>query len=151
MKYRCRHKEGFTIIELTIVMIVIAAILSAVLFAGQSTTDASRVTSALASVKSLQTAAVSFYNNNGGSYSGLSLSTLASGGYLPANFTSGTNQNPWKGNITVAPDSSNANYFDITFTNVPSSAATSLTAAVTKIAQSAPAYTASSQTWTAAF
>ena len=39
MKRSFCKKEGFTIIELTIVMIIIAAILSAVLFAGQSTAN----------------------------------------------------------------------------------------------------------------
>ena len=68
MKRTYRNKQGFTIIELTIVMIVIAAILSAVLFAGQGTVNTSRVTSAVASVRALQTAAVAYYNNNGGSY-----------------------------------------------------------------------------------
>lgn len=150
MKQTYQNKKGFTIIELTIVMIVIAAILSAVLFAGQSTANTGRVTSALASVKALQTAASSYYNSNGGSYSGLSLSTLSSNNYLPANFTSGTNSNPWNGNITVAPDT-NAAYFDITYTNVPSAAAATLTNAVSKLTQTAPIYTASTQTWTAAF
>jgi prepilin-type N-terminal cleavage/methylation domain-containing protein len=150
MKKIHRNKRGFTIIELTVVMIVIAAILSAILFSGQSTANAGRVTSALASVKALQTAAIAYFNNNGGSYSGLSLSNLASSSYLPANFTTGTNSNPWNGNITVAPDT-NAAYFDITFTNVPSAAATSLTNAVSKLSQSAPTYAAATGTWTAAF
>ena len=150
MKRTNKNKGGFTIIELTIVMIIIAAILSAVLFAGQSSANTSRITSALASIKALQTAAVAYYNNNGGSYTGLSLASLASNNYLPANFTSGTNQNPWLGNIAVTPDT-NASYFDITFTNVPSAAATILTNAVSKLVQTAPSYTASSQTWSAAF
>jgi type IV pilus assembly protein PilA len=150
MKHAQQNEKGFTIIELTIVMIVIAAILSAVLFAGQSTANTSRVTSALASVKALQTAAVAYFNNNGGSYSGLSLSTLASNSYLPANFTTGTNSNPWNGSISVTPDT-NASYFDITFTNVPSTAATSLTNAVFKLTQSAPTYTTATGTWSAAF
>lgn len=142
--------KGFTIIELVAVMVIIAVILGAVLAAVKGATDNSRITSAVVTVRALQTASVNYYNGNGGSYTGLSLSTLASGNYLPANFTSGTNQNPWNGNITVAPDS-NANWFDITFTNVPSTASTALTNAVSKLTQTAPTYTATSQTWTAAF
>ncbi len=150
MLNKINNKNGFTIIELIAVMVIIAVILSSVLAAVKGATDNSRTTSAIASVRALQTASVNYYNNNGGSYTGLSLSTLASNNMLPSNFTSGTNANPWNGSITVAPDA-NANWFDITFTNVPSSAATSLTNAVSKLTQSAPTYTASSQTWTAAF
>jgi prepilin-type N-terminal cleavage/methylation domain-containing protein len=148
--YQRSTQKGFTLIELITVMVIIAIILGAVLAAVKGATDNSRTTSALASVRALQTASVNYYNNNGGSYSNLSLSTLASNNMLPANFTSGTNANPWNGNITVAPDA-NANWFDITLTNVPSAAATSLTNAVSKLTQTAPIYTATSQTWTAAF
>ena len=144
------NTNGFTIIELIAVMVIIGVILSSVLATVQGATNNSRITSAIASVRALQTASVNYYNGNGGSYTGLSLATLASGNYLPSNFTSGTNQNPWNGSITVAPDA-NANYFDITFTNVPSAAATSLTTAVTKLAQTTPTYTATSETWEAAF
>lgn len=145
-----KNNQGFTIIELTVVMIIIAAILSAVLFSGQSAANASRITSALASVKALQTASIAYFNNNGGSYSGLSLSTLASNSYLPGNFSTGANSNPWNGDISVAPDTNTA-YFDITFTNVPSTAATSLSNAVSKFTQTAPTYTAATGTWSAAF
>jgi len=143
------NKKGFTIIELIAVMVIIGIILSAVLAAVQGATNNSRLTSAVASVRALQTASVNYYNNNGGSYASLSVATLASNGMLPANF-SGANNNPWNGNITVAPDA-NANWFDITFTNVPSTAQTALTTAVSKLTQSAPTYTAATQTWTAAF
>jgi type IV pilus assembly protein PilA len=144
------NNKGFTIIELIAVMVIIAVILGAVLAAVQGATNNSRTTSALASIRALQTASVGYYNSNGGSYSNLSLSTLASNNMLPANFTSGTNADPWNGNITVSPDT-NANYFDITLTNVPAAAATSLTNAVSKLAQTTPTYTATSQTWTSAF
>lgn len=144
-----KHK-GFTIIELIAVMVIIGIILASVLAAVKGVTDNSRITSAIASIRALQTACVNYYNNNGGSYAGLSLATLASENFLPGNFTSGVNQNPWNGNILVGPDS-NVSFYDITFTNVPSNAATFLTNAVSKLAQTAPTYTATSQTWTAAF
>jgi len=143
------NKKGFTIIELIAVMVIIGIILSAVLAAVQGATNNSRLTSAVASVRALQTASVNYYNSNGGSYTSLSIATLASGNYLPANF-SGTGNNPWNGNITVAPDS-NANWFDITLTNVPSTQQVALTTAVSKLTQTAPTYTVATGTWTAAF
>jgi len=144
------NTKGFTIIELIAVMVIIGVILSSVLAVVKGATDNSRITSAIASIRALQTASVNYYNGNGGSYSNLSLASLASNNMLPANFTSGTNANPWNGSITVAPDA-NANYFDISFSNVPSNASTVLTNAVSKLVQTAPTYTATSQTWTAAF
>jgi len=150
MKRKFQNRKGFTIIELTIVMIVIAAILSAVLFSGQSVANTSKITSALSSIKALQTAAVNYFNNNGGSYANISIANLAAGNYLPANFTSGAGTNPWSGDIDVAPDT-NAAYFDVAFTNVPAAASNLLTTAVTKLAQTAPVYTAKTSTWTAAF
>ena len=83
-------------------------------------------------------------------FANLSLSTLASNNMLPANFTSGANANPWNGNITVAPDA-NANYFDITLTNVPTNVQAALTSAVGNIVQTTPIYTATTGTWSAAF
>jgi type IV pilus assembly protein PilA len=148
------NKKGFTIIELIAVMVIIAVILASVLATVQGATNNSRLTNAVASIRALQTASVNYYNGNGGSYANLSIANLAAGNYLPANFTSGANQDPWNGNITVAPDA-NAGYFDITLTNVPASvgnAATgTLTMAVSKLTQTAPAYTAATGTWTAAF
>ena len=152
---RVSNNKGFTIIELIAVMVIIAILLGAVIAAVKGVTDNSRVTSAIDSIRALQTASVNYYNSNGGSYSAgslgnLSLASLAANNMLPANFTSGTNANPWNGSITVAPDS-NPNYFDITLTNVPTSAAATLSNAVAKLTQTAPTYTAGSMTWTAAF
>jgi hypothetical protein len=50
----------------------------------------------------------------------------------------------------VAADT-NAAYFDITMTNVPSGASTTLNNAVAKLTQAPPTYTASTGTWSAAF
>ena len=138
---------GFTMIEMIAVMVVIAVILSTVLPTLIGATNNSRISSTLGTIRALQTASANYYQSNGGSYANLSLANLASGNYLPANIT-GTNS--WSGTITVAPDA-NANWFDITLTNVPSSASTILTTAVANIAQTAPSYTASSLTWKAAF
>jgi len=74
--YQETNNKGFTIIELIAVMVIIAVILGAVLAAVKGVTDNSRITSALASVRALQTASVNYYNSNGGSYSNLSLAAL---------------------------------------------------------------------------
>ena len=140
-------QAGFTMIEMIVVMLVIAIILGAVLPALIGASNNSRVASAAGTIRSLRTAATNYYNGNGGSYTGVSMATLASGNYLPAGVV-GTDA--WNGTITVAPDA-NANWFDVTFTNVPTAQATTLTTQVANLVQSAPTYTAASQTWKAAF
>lgn len=139
------NKRGFTLIELMAAMVIIAVILGAVIAAVQGATNTSRITSTVATIKALQTAAVNYYNANGGTYSSGSLASgntlslanlaLAANGMLPAGVT-GTNA--WGGTITVQPDAGNALYFDILLSNVPSTAQTSLQNAVSNIVQSTP-------------
>jgi prepilin-type N-terminal cleavage/methylation domain-containing protein len=147
-------KSGFTIVEMIIVMVIIGVILSAVIAVGQGATDTGRQTSTVSTIKAIQTAAVNYYNANGGSYAAtgtlgaaISMATLASNGFLPTKI-SGTNA--WGGTITVAPDTTAA-YFDITFTKVPSAAQGNLTTAVGNLVQTTPVYTSTSQSWQAAF
>ena len=151
-----KRATGFTVIEMIAVMVIITVILGAVLTTVQGATNTSRITSTLSSIKSIQTACVNYYNANGGTYTNgtlaagntLSLANLASNGMLPAG-VAGTNA--WGGAITVAPDA-NANYFDITLSSVPTQAiATSLNNALSNLTQTAPAYAAKTQTWSAAF
>ena len=138
------NKNGFTIIEMIIVMVIIGVILAVVLTVGKGATDNSRIASSVGTIRSLQTAAINYYNANGGTYTGgtlgtISVAKLASNGMLPATIT-GTNA--WGGTIAVAPDA-NASYFDITLVGVPSATfGTALTTAVANIAQTTPTYTA---------
>ena len=140
-----KNKNGFTIIEMIIAMVIISVILLVVVPLGQAATDNSRVTNAIASIKAIQTAAVQWSSDNGGQYTGITFAKLAAG-YLPAQF-SATSSNPWNGNYTVAVDANSTEMVDLGLTNVPSAAATKLTNGLTKISAVAPAYTASSQTW----
>lgn len=148
------NKKGFTIVEMIIVMVIIGVILSAVISVGQGATNNSRITSTGATIEAIETAAVNYYNANGGTYTGgtlgtISLANLAANGMLPANIA-GTDA--WGGAITVDPDA-NANYFDITLAGIPSSTvSTAITSAVSNIIQTVPpAYSSKVQTWSAGF
>ena len=140
-----KNRKGFTIIEMVIAMVIITVILLVVVPLGQAAMDNSRLSNAIASIKAIQTAAVEWENDNGGTYSGISFANLAaptSGtAYLPAQF-SATSTNAWNGDYVIAADSSNNEQLDITLTNVPSVVQSKLTAALTKIAVVAPSYTA---------
>jgi len=152
--YQKSSKNGFTIVEMIIVMVIIGVILSAVIAVGQGATNTSRIASTTATIKAIQTAAASYYNANGGSYSGgtlgnITVANLASNGYLP---TKAAGNDAWGGAITVAPDA-NANYFDITLAGVPNSTVyAAITAGVSNLIQTTPGtYSSTAQTWSAAF
>jgi prepilin-type N-terminal cleavage/methylation domain-containing protein len=139
------NKQGFTIIELIIALVIISVILLVVVPSGRKATDNSRLANAMASIKAIQTAAVSWSNDNGGQYTGISFANLTNG-YLPAQFTP-TSTNPWNGNYTVNVNANDSTMFDIGLTSVPSALAAKLTTAMTKLTEIAPTYTSSSQTW----
>ena len=142
---KMNNKNGFTIIEMVIALVIISIILLVVVPLGQAATDNSRIANAIASVKAIQTAAVQWSNDNGGVYTGITFAKLAAG-YLPAQF-SGTATNPWSGNYTVAVDANSAEMVDIALTAVPAAPAAKLTTALTKISAVAPTYTAATGTW----
>jgi prepilin-type N-terminal cleavage/methylation domain-containing protein len=146
------NKEGFTIIEMVIAMVIISVILLTVVPMGQAAMDNSRISNAIASVKAIQTAAVQWANDNGGVYTGITFAKLAGSGgtttaYLPAQFTA-TSTNPWNGNYTVAVDASSAEMVDISLVGVPTAPAAKLTTALTKVAALAPSYVTGTSTWT---
>jgi competence protein ComGC len=143
---KLNNKKGFTIIELIIALVIISVILLVVVPVGQKATDNSRITNAMASIKAIQTAAVGWSNDNGGQYTGITFTNLTQG-YLPAQFTA-MSTNPWNGNYSVNVNTNDSTMFDIALTNVPSTSATKLTTAMSKLSALAPSYTASSQTWT---
>lgn len=139
-------KQGFTIIEMVIALVIISVILLVVVPLGQTATDNSRIANAIASIKAIQTASVEWANDNGGVYTGINFTQLASG-YLPAQFNP-TSTNPWSGDYTVNVNSNNSTMVDIALTSVPATLAPKLTTALTKISALVPSYSASNQTWT---
>jgi len=142
---RIKNKQGFTIIEMVIALVIISVILLVVVPLGQTATDNSRIANAIASIKAIQTASVEWASDNGGVYTGITFAKLASG-YLPAQF-SATSTDPWSGDYAVNVDPNSSTMVDIALTAVPPAPATKLTTALTKISALPPSYTSSSQTW----
>ena len=143
------HKNGFTLLELIVVMVIITIIASQVIASFKGASDNGRVAAALNSIKAIQTASMGYFNNNGGSCTGISVANLVAGTYLPGTFT-GTNANPWGGNYTIAVNSSNSTQFNLSMTNIAQADATILNNALQNSAQ-AVNYVASSSTWTGTF
>jgi len=143
-------RKGFTIIEMVIALVIISIILLVVVPLGQTAMDNSRIANAIASVKAIQTAAVEWQNDNGGQFTGITLDALATGGYLPAGFSSVTQANPWSGSYTLAPNANNSEMLDVTLSAVPSTPAAKLSTELTKLSAitGGPIYSPTSQTWT---
>jgi len=141
-----RSKKGQTLLEIIAVLVIIGAILAAVIPAVTASTDNGRVSSAVSAIRTIQSAAVGYYNDNGGSYASLSIANLAAK-YLPAGFT-GTSANPWNGNIAVAENGSISNQYVLTMTSVPATAQTPLTTALQNSSISTN-YNATTNTFTA--
>ena len=146
---RLSNKKGFTLLELVVVMVIITIIASQVIASFKGAADNGRVAAALNSIKAIQTAAMSYFNSNGGSCTGISVASLVSGNYLPGTFT-GTNANPWGGNYTIAVNANNNTQFNLTMTNISQADATLLNNDLQNSAQ-AVNYVASSSTWTGTF
>ena len=141
-----RRKKGQTLLEIIAVLVIIGVILAAVIPAVTATTDNGRITSAVNGIRSIQSAAVGFYNDNNGSYAAISIANLATK-YLPGGFT-GTSSNPWGGNISVAANGAATNQYVLTMTKVPTTAQTQLTAALQSSALSTN-YNGTTNTFTA--
>ena len=149
MRRKICNKGGFTLLELIVVMIIITIIASQVIASFKGASDSGRIAAALNSIKAIQTAAMSYFNNNGGSCNGISVSSLVAGNYLPGTFT-GTNTNPWGGNYVVAVNANDATQFNLTMTNISQADANILNNDLQNSAQ-AVNYAASSSTWTGTF
>jgi prepilin-type N-terminal cleavage/methylation domain-containing protein len=141
-----KGQKGQTLLEIIAVLVIIGTILAAVIPAVTSSTDNGRIRSAVSAIRSIQSAAVGYYNDNGGSYASVSIAGLAAK-YLPAGF-SGTSANPWNGNITVAVNGAAINQYVLTMTDVPSSAQNPLTIALQNSSVSTN-YNATTNTFTA--
>jgi len=141
-----RSKNGFTLIELVLVISIIAILIMAVgLTSGIR--DNAKVNSAAQSVRTLRAAAENYIAAGNMTYTGISISGLQTSGYLPAAF-SATASNPWGGNYAIAANASDSSKVDISLTSVGSTQATRLSAL---FANSAASTTYSSTTWTVTF
>ena len=140
-----RRNEGFTLIELVLVISIVALLIMAVGLTSGIRENA-KVHSAAESVKALRTAAESYIAAGSMTYTGITVDGLKISGFLPGSFTA-TGTNPWGGNYAIAANS-DANKVDISLSAVSVSAAARMSAL---FANSAAATSYSSETWIATF
>jgi len=149
VQMRFKKNKGFTLLELIVVMVIITIIASGVIASFKGASDNGRVANALNSIKAIQTAAMEYFNSNGGSCAGISIDNLIAGKYLPASFT-GTGSNPWAGDYSVNVNAGDVTKFDLSMTNITANDNAALNNAIQKTAEGV-AYDAKSTTWTATF
>ena len=145
-----KSKAGFTLLELIVVMVIITIIASGVIASFKGASDNGRVANALGSIKAIQTAAMGYFNVNGGSCTGISIATLVSGKFLPTAFTAANAINPWNGSYTVSVNPNDSTKFNLTMTNISDSAKTALNNAIQKTAEGVT-YDPTTSTWVGTF
>lgn len=107
-------KKGFTLVELMIVLGVIALLLSIILLSARGTQTAAKITGTAKEIQQVYGACQTWIGNGRTSYTGISLATLQSVGYIPATFSS-----PWAGAFTVSVNASDSSRVDISVAAVP--------------------------------
>lgn len=123
-----RKQSGVSIITIMVVLIVGAIIL----LGGTNSLkyiESSKVANDLDELNDLRASTISYGNNRGGNFTGVSLATLAGLEFFPAARVTGTGAstavtNQWKGNVTVAAATviNTNDAIAYTYTGVPSSA-----------------------------
>jgi prepilin-type N-terminal cleavage/methylation domain-containing protein len=141
-----KNQGGQSLIEVICVLAVGAVLLTNIIGAYGATSDAARISTAIESIQTIETAAEQYYHDNGGTFTGVTFALLKAKG-LPNNFVA-TGSNPWLGDYTIGPNSGDPTLFDVKLTAVPTAAiATKLTNAMAKNAYSAPTYDATTKIW----
>ena len=122
---REKRKEGFTLLEIMLVLAVVAVLLG-ILLPAMGARNTAKISACAQSINNLQQAANGWLSQGNVNYSTLTspgITTLKTAGLLPAGF-SGTD--PWGGTFTVSANATDNNKLDIVASSVPSAAGTAL-------------------------
>ena len=134
------NDQGFTLIELMVVLFIIGILTAAGLRAVTSSVQSSRVTAVVKDVTTLMNAAHAYAGNTAGQLSGTyyGLSSITGGGYttapslLPKSYTTSGMQNAFGGFGTLN-QASNAYQYMITETGIPTDACTEIMAKLSSL------------------
>lgn len=112
-----KRQGGFSLIELAIVLVIIGILVAAMLPQLQAFLGGGKVDAAKTQLNALLGYAQSWAPPNG-DMTGISMTALDSDGYLPDDWGTCTNCNPWAGAITVTVNSSDVTQIDLTVTGI---------------------------------
>ncbi len=140
--------KGFSLMELAISIGLIAVLLG-VVAAGGGMMNKCRIQREVQAVDNLRLAAQNYISGQNLTYAGVTVASLKTGGYLPANFDP-LKSNSFGGDYTVTPNGSDNTKIDIVLANVPALAATALSDTLSAKAE-ATAYDNTSKVWKATF
>ena len=119
------NNKGFSMIEIAVGLLVLT-VLTGVVLGGSSLITKAQAQKETDNILNLQTAAKAGLTATSLSYTGMTITTLKTGGQLPSSY-SPTGTNSWGGNYTLAVNGSDASKVDIGLTAVPTAIATIIT------------------------
>lgn len=134
--------KGLTIIELMIGMAILAIFIVTIARNIPVAQEQSRITSVVQMISDMQKGATA-YASGSGVYTGITLAKLVERNLLPVNITDGVGENPYGGDVSIAPN--NATSITITLTVVPNESGADLMA---KYADFTPTYSGTTFTVT---
>lgn len=111
-------QQGFTFIEVLAVLSIIALATIGVLSLRDWAAGNARVADAKVQIATLQSGVQQWRPRNG-VYTGVSIQNLSAVAAVPIDWESGSNINPWGGDITVLADSSDPTRYIVRFTGIP--------------------------------
>lgn len=144
-----RNKQGFTLVEIAVVLVIITVLLLVIGPAAKGMFENGRVSSAAQSVETLRNAAAQFLASGNVTYASVNVAALKAGNLLPTNFNA-TGSNPYGGNYSIAANGTDNTKVDIVLTSIPQSAGTKLNGYFANKADSLN-YDVPLSTWTATF
>ena len=120
------NKSGFSMIELAVGLLVLT-VMTGIVLGGSSLVTKAQAQKESDNIVNLQTAAKAGLTATSLSYTGVTITTLKTGGQLPSSYNP-TGTNAWGGNYTLAVNGTDAGKIDIGLTAVPTASATIIVA-----------------------
>ncbi len=115
-----QRQQGFSLIEMSVVILVIAGLIAGVLWASKGVSDSSKVNRFTTEISTIAIQTRTWRGIDP-RYTGVNFTALTTMGLLQATWGAGTGVNPAGGNYTVAANATDSTRFDLVATGMDQS------------------------------